>query len=138
MAKDTVVSPTTVTPPPAVEEKSKPKLGPNGLKMVKDRTHPDGEREQSFPREPKPGSYEEMLKDKWKEQKRVKCAQKKCYYPLDLLKEESNGFQPQEVKTEEGVGFRALCSWDPTHERPEGGEQYILLETLKDNAEEGK
>ncbi len=72
-----------------------------------------------------------MLYSKWKEQRRVKCAHRQCYYPLNVVRKVENRNQPTEIQTSEGPAYVAECSWDPRHKHPEGGEQYVLLEALK-------
>lgn len=84
----------------------------------------------SFPANRRTNAEQGALFEKWKEQGRVKCAQPKCHWPLNLVKPAENNRQPVDMETDEGPALEAVCSWDPGHERPEGGKQYILRETL--------
>lgn len=77
----------------------------------------------SYPPRPKGVPKLEAQRQKWKEQKRVKCCHEKCWYPLNLVMREH-----QRVKMETETGdpaFEAECVWDRRHKRPDGSAQYI-------------
>lgn len=97
----------------------------------------------SFPPLPKDDKATKVLRGKWRDQKRIKCAQPKCCYPLNVI--QIKGVK-QELKVPEDheaageVAYKAECSWDPRHPRPEdGSEQYVTHKQLfppEDEADE--
>lgn len=111
MAKDKAWEPAA---PPVVEPVASPAV----------------QEEISLPKKPEPGSYEAMLVEKWRDQKRVRCKQKGCYYPLNVYKPESRGHREKVIQVEDpetGLQVPAVeaeCSWDPKHLQ---GQQFIIL-----------
>jgi hypothetical protein len=94
----------------------------------------DGDVALSFPPNPRKDRDTKILRGKWRDQKRIKCSQPKCCYPLNVIMEKGNRQKievPAEHEHEGEVAYKAECSWDPRHTRPEdGSEQYVTHNQL--------
>lgn len=87
----------------------------------------------SFPRPVTKGKGmpEETLIRNWKQQKRTKCGEARCYHPLNPKRlEDENSGEPLIVPTVDGGrAIAAECSWDPRHG---GGLQFIPVPEQRD------
>jgi hypothetical protein len=87
-----------------------------------------------------PISYHKSLKDhpelqekvaRWKSQKRVKCDDKRCHYPLEVVKRVENDRKLEPIEGDDGEkAYRAVCTWDPRHKRQDGKDQFITHNQL--------
>lgn len=88
----------------------------------------------SFPPSPRKDRTTKILRGKWRDQKRVKCAQPKCCYPLNVIVEKGNREKvdvPDDHEAAGDVAYKAECSWDPRHMRPEDDSvQYVTHNQL--------
>lgn len=95
---------------------------------------PTGDEGLSYPPNPRKDSTTKMLRGKWRDQKRIKCADPKCCYPLNVIviKGERTKIEVPEGHEAEGeVAYKAECSWDPRHTRPEDeSPQYVTHKQL--------
>lgn len=118
--------------------KPKPKLNEEGVELETEVETPaevEGEgQDLSYPPPANKDPNTKSLLRNWKIERRIKCAHKACYYPLNPIRDP----QTKELKmltaeqtAENEPAIEAVCSWDRRHMLTDGSPQYILVSALK-------